>query len=115
MKARFAALAIAIAAAVPHQAHAVRYIGAGAETCGFWTEVRRYPGNPNDGSIKQWVLGFISGTALGGFGLDPKWGFDPLEGVDAYAVWAWVDNYCRAHPLEIIANAAKAFILEHPK
>lgn len=33
---------------------------------------------------------------------------DLLEGVDSSAVLAWMDNYCRAHPLETIVVGATA-------
>ena len=40
---------------------------------------------------------------------------DPLNGVDAFAVWAWIDNYCRAHPLDTIQKASVEFVMAHPK
>jgi hypothetical protein len=36
------------------------------------------------------------------------------EGVDAEAVFSWMDTYCRAHPLVILGEAAEAFVQEHP-
>ena len=35
-------------------------------------------------------------------------------GSDAEAVFSWMDTYCRAHPLVILGEAAKAFVQEHP-
>ena len=32
-------------------------------------------------------------------------GSDFLNGLDAEAVFGWLDNYCSAHPLERISNA----------
>jgi hypothetical protein len=58
------------------------------------------------------VLGFLSGIGYEG-GED----VDPLHGMDAkgvWAVWAWIDNYCQAYPLEAITTAAKAFDRAHP-
>jgi hypothetical protein len=52
-------------------------------------------------------LGFLSGI---GFTADG----DPLAGMDAEGVWSWVDNYCRAHPIEKIAKAAAEFDRIHP-
>ena len=40
---------------------------------------------------------------------------NPLNGVDAQAVWAWVDNYCKANPLNLIENAGAAFVATHPR
>jgi hypothetical protein len=57
------------------------------------------------GVYEQWVIGFLSGIGYEGIGQ----GDDTLAGVDANGVWTWVDNYCRAHPLDQIVTAAKAF------
>ena len=40
---------------------------------------------------------------------------DPLHGVDATAVYVWVDKYCHDHPTETIEAAARVFIQEHPR
>jgi hypothetical protein len=39
---------------------------------------------------------------------------DPLHGMDADGVWAWVDNYCRDHPIDMILSASEAFLHAHP-
>ena len=49
--------------------------------------------------IEQWVAGFLSGMAV------KQSGSDFLNGLDAEAVFGWLDNYCSAHPLERISNA----------
>jgi hypothetical protein len=58
-----------------------------------------------DGS---WVLGFLSGVGY------INGDYDPLRGLDANAVEAWLDHYCQAHPSEKLSEAAAAFIAEHP-
>jgi hypothetical protein len=64
---------------------------------------------------EQWVLGFASGVAEGyHLGTNRK-GFDPLTGIDAQGVWAWIDNYCRTHPLDSVQTAAANFVLAHPR
>ena len=55
------------------------------------------------------LTGFL--TAIGWVGQD---GADPLEGVDAAAVFAWIDNYCSAHPLDQIVIGAEQFSRAHP-
>ena len=40
---------------------------------------------------------------------------DPLQGLDGFAVWAWMDNYCRVNPLHEVANRAESFIYQHPR
>jgi hypothetical protein len=84
-------------------------IGSGVESCGTWTASRR---QSEFAAIQpaQWILGFLSGA-----GYMSSEGVDPLNRVDAQAVWAWVDNYCLAHPLESIEQAGVAFIDAHPR
>ena len=94
-------------------------IGSGTDACGSWTaNAREYvPGHPvTHGSIAhkehaQWVVGFLSGVGYTGGDKD----LDPLNNVDAAGVWAWVDDYCRAHPIQTLITAATAFIKEHPR
>jgi hypothetical protein len=87
------------------EAQAGHMIGLGGNSCGSWTASRR--GNAAELS-QQWVLGFLSG--LGWEGRN-----DPLANMDANGVWAWIDNYCSAHPIEKIADAAGAFFTVHPR
>jgi hypothetical protein len=98
-------------------AHTSQIIGSGVSSCGAWTANRREfaPGRPiTQGSQNalqemQWVLGFLSGI-----GNISDASTDPLNNMDADGVWAWIDNYCQAHPLEHIVAAAKAFFEAHP-
>jgi hypothetical protein len=55
-----------------------------------------------------WVLGFLSGIGSTGIG-------DPLRQMDADGVAAWIDNYCRAHPIKAIADAVAEFLGAHPR
>jgi hypothetical protein len=56
-------------------------------------------------SIEFWALGFVSGN---------NWGADKdyFNGVDASAIWAWLDNYCQAHPFERFSDAVTSLIRE---
>jgi hypothetical protein len=81
-------------------------------SCGGWTWYRDH--GPEDDS-EAWVLGYLSGAAFGTWsGLNPI-RLDPLKGVDGAAVFAWIDNYCRAHPLDPFEKAVIAFVKEHPR
>jgi len=83
--------------------------GAGAGSCGTWVEDRRAA--PRSAELDlSWVLGFLSGIGFMG-----AVGDDPLNGVDADGVRAWIDNYCAAHPLINIEQAAAAFSIAHPR
>jgi hypothetical protein len=81
-------------------------MGAGSDSCGTWT-ANRTPSGIAASPHEQWVVGYLSGVA--------GWSaLDPLKGLDGDAVLAWMDNYCRAHPLVMISNAVDAFVREHP-
>jgi hypothetical protein len=94
------------------QAAATFYLmGNGVTSCGSWTAARR------DGqalSREQWVLGFLSGVGYRGAadGKDPS---DPLNGMDAAGIFAWIDNYCQARPISELSDAAGAFAWAHPR
>jgi hypothetical protein len=86
--------------------------GAGNLSCGRWS-AQRSDGlhsagtNLPDGShylTESWVAGFLSGMGYAG-----KQGGEPFHGVDNDGIFAWIDNYCRAHPIERLAEAVKAF------
>lgn len=93
----------------PRTGKAYVMIGAGVDSCGTWTADRRSPNSAAALQDGQWVLGFLSGI-----GYEGRDDVDPLQGLDAQAVWAWTDNYCRAEPLLNISDAAKAFYKAHP-
>jgi hypothetical protein len=107
------AMAILAVAALISSAEAVQpgnynLLGTGTISCGSWTALRR----ERQASLpEQWILGFLSG--VGYEGLDR--GDNPLNGVDADAVWAWMDNYCQANPLDGVAKAGSAFDTTHPR
>ena len=84
-------------------------IGVGLWSCGSWTAARR---DRTRQGPEQRVVGFLSG--IGYEGVDereitfwPKW--TPM------AFRAWVDNYCRAHPLDPIVTVGQAFDRDHPR
>jgi hypothetical protein len=83
-------------------------IGSGTASCGAWTADRHQLAN-RALSDEEWVLGFLSG--VGYIGYDSA---NPLNKTDADGVWAWIDNYCSAHPISQISDAAAAFYHAHP-
>jgi hypothetical protein len=99
------------------EVRAYQMIGSGTFSCGSWTASRsayKIPGPPTRGfqvalQDQAWVLGFLSGIGFVAANDD-----NPLDGVDADGVWAWIDNYCQAHPIENVQQAAAAFYLAHP-
>jgi hypothetical protein len=82
-------------------------VGQGTLSCGAWMTARQ---ERSAFGIQQWVLGFLSGVAFMGA---PK--IAPLESTDGPGVWAWIDNYCHAHPVETVSGAATVFRYVHPR
>ena len=81
--------------------------GVGTMPCETWTAVQ--PDHlAHRVELEQWVLGFFSGVGFAGAG-------NPLSERDAKAIWAWIDNYCQAHPHDHIAEAAAALDFELDK
>jgi hypothetical protein len=76
----------------PLQAQAYEIAGVGLHSCGSWTAARS---RSAAGLEVQWVLGYLSGVA---YALQTD-RVDPLGGIDDEAIFAWIDNYCRAKPL----------------
>jgi hypothetical protein len=88
--------------------NAAEYVimGAGIRTCGTWTAARR---ERRPMEYEAWILGYLSGIGS----THNLTGVNPLQGVDAEGVWAWIDNYCSAHPLAPINQAAITFANTH--
>ena len=110
-----AVLMIADAAAASDDNSVVHIIGFGRGSCGNWTaSAREYspdrritPSSLVHVKQIQWVLGYLSG--VGKFTAS----IDPLNNMDGEGVMAWIDNYCRDHPVEQIVEAATAFVGAH--
>ena len=77
----------------------VAVYGAGTASCGTWLADREKPMHDYELS---WVLGWL--TASSYFYEEDHLG--RLRHTDANAVSAWLDKYCREHPLESISLAA---------
>jgi hypothetical protein len=104
-----AALTFATLAVADHAA-GYALIGDGTLSCGAWMAARRDPHSAATHMSEQWVVGFRSG--IGSMVLGE---LDPLHGMQADAVYGWMDNYCGTHPSEAIEAAARVFIQEHPR
>lgn len=75
-------------------------VGAGAWSCGAWTDARK---NLKSDTTEQWTLGFLSGIGFVG-----RRG-EPLRGLAPQDVAEWLDRYCGSNPRETIARAAELF------
>jgi hypothetical protein len=71
-------------------------MGIGAASCGKWSEPH------TAGALEaKWVVGFVSGANM----FTENDIIDRPE-VDYAALMAWMDNYCKAHPLDTVQVAA---------
>lgn len=80
--------------------------GIGQISCGRFIQERERRAGPYgsyDATFRQWLLGFI--TALNWAGPDRR---DLLAGADAEGAMLWIENYCRARPLDTFFDAALA-------
>jgi len=80
--------------ATPGVQHMVGY-GAGGPSCGKWLAERK---GTNWYTMGQWLLGWL--TAAGYYNVRGG-----LRETDSDAATAWVDNYCREHPLDNLVVA----------
>jgi len=83
--------------------------GVGSSTCGAWSRERELQrqGSPTPALVgmQAWGTGYL--TAMNQIAGD-----DILKDIDPEAAFAWVDNYCGAHPLEQLARANAALLKE---
>jgi hypothetical protein len=114
--------AMLVMSAMP--ARSAHVLEVGGDSCGKWIEARRARGTVTEVMHTSWVYGYLSaaaalleGDARGAVFLgknnqtliekadilNPKY-------IDANAINAWMDNYCRAHPSEIIADALRVLL-----
>jgi hypothetical protein len=80
-------------------------LGSGYRSCENWTTERE---GKTDRSYQfvQWILGFI--TAVNVYVLQHD--DDVTNGADNKELLEWIDNYCRAHPLVRIEDAAEELL-----
>lgn len=71
--------------------------------CPDWTKWRTTSGTFAAGEF--WVFGYLSGIAIGT-------NVNFLDGVGTNAIEAWMDNYCKGHPLDTVADGAKNLAIE---
>lgn len=101
---------LAVMGSSPVAAGEKLYLGAGY-TCGGWTQGK----NKNDAyeqiGARAYAVGYLSGANI--HSSRPDLLKPGVGSVEAYM--GWIDNYCRANPLDSIADAADALMDELAK
>ena len=73
--------------------------GAGAASCGNWTESRKVGNSSATSTMQlQWVMGFLSAYNI--YKYDGILADGVFTNIDLKAVAGWLDNYCKNNPLK---------------
>ena len=80
-------------------------LGAGTASCGEWTKARR---QQNSAYFFSWVLGYLSATNAS----VQEFTSDITATTDPEGLKAWIDNYCTQRPLDPLAKATGALVIE---
>lgn len=108
--AAFCLALLCFAGAAPAANSRFMVLGVGASSCGVWTADRQ--GHDVWSKAKAftdeaWVEGFLTGYNNYGSGSN-----NVSSATDPDGVFAYIDNWCRQHPLRDIATASEALILK---
>jgi len=79
----------------------------GATSCGTWVAQTKEDGILIS-ATRMWLIGYLSGRVM-------ESGRDVMRGTDNPSFYLWVDNYCKANPLNDIADAGDALFSELAK
>lgn len=124
MSCRVAVVAFTILMTIATPAGSGYVLDVGASSCGKWMEARKVRGAPAEVMHTSWIYGYLSAVAaslesdargavfLGKNSQTLIEKADILNSkyIDASAINAWMDNYCRSHPVETIADALRILL-----
>src|SRR5262249_19854262 len=103
---------------IANEAPAQTVMGAGMVSCGEWLRLRSFEGRGAEHSreiaslyqIQAWADGFVSGVNLQAAGAQTP---DMLASQPtSSAIYAVIDNYCRANPLEPVVGGVMVLVKE---
>jgi hypothetical protein len=92
---------------LPAVSRNIMVVGVGTNSCGNWTKERRTK-SVTSFEYGQWVLGYVS--AINSHVLEHD--AHVAKGIDNVGLLAWLDNYCKLHPLDTIDEAGSQLIIE---
>lgn len=75
----------------------------GDRSCGEW--INRHSDPIAEVADQSWLTGVMTGLMIGG-------AIDILAGTDGPSIFLWMDDYCRAHPLDSVGTGAGTLGLE---
>jgi hypothetical protein len=103
------AIVAALLASGSAQARNPAIRGPGTESCGAWTKERAPSGDQGARFDREsWIMGYVSAYNVFALKIDA----DVARGVDAKGLFAWLDNYSAAHPLDMLGIAANELVNE---
>ena len=103
-KGTVAALVIAVLLIGGGTAWGYQAFGVGLESCGAWTTAKEEKSSKQP-NYYNWIGGYL--TAYNRW-VESESG--PVSKTKMRGVAAWIDNYCRDNPLEVVATAAERLI-----
>lgn len=88
-------------------------ISYGGTDCGQWLEHRKGENAVAQLADTSWLAGFLSGLNTGYSNKAPENLKDPLTELQSLPqAFVWMDNYCKAHPLEDTRRGAMELFFE---
>lgn len=88
----------------------LRVLGFGTQSCGSWTANRHSTAlvsQMTEVATLGWVEGYLTAFQQALPRISPA-----IHESDSAGIEAWVDNYCGEHPLDSIAKAAEALVID---
>ena len=87
-------------------AHAVKVYG--LRDCSHWIEARAVKTGYGAMIEEAWLSGYLAGAVA-----HDRGGFDPLKNTTSVSqIYLWMDNYCRANPLQNIVDGGNQLLKE---
>ena len=80
----------------------------GFVSCGTWVDYKEKNNKVGIIAAERWLTGYLSGFSV-------AQDIDVLVDADLKSLSLWMDNYCRANPLDSISDGGLALFLELAK
>jgi hypothetical protein len=104
------AASLSFSTCLAQESHSVGTMGAGNASCGSWGQWRHgedIASIAKFGAVQGWVHGYMSAMAAEHEKINAA-----LHQTDSAGIDGWIDNWCSAHPLSSVAQAANALAFD---